>query len=64
MPQNAVNQRSLAFLDQKIAIIYNCKALQVKFTFKEKLQLNKLRKNNNYSIIMLNLFLCFVILSC
>ena len=64
MLQNAVNQRSLAFLDQKIAIIYNSKALLVKYTFKEKLQMNKLRKNNNYSIIMLNLFLSFVILSC
>ena len=59
MLQNAVNQRSLAFLDQKIAIIYNCKALLVKYTFKEKLQLNKLRKNNNYSMIMLNRFLSF-----
>ena len=44
MLQNAANQRSLAFLDQKIAIMYNYKALLVIYTFNEKLQLNKLNK--------------------
>ena len=44
MLQNAANQRSLAFLDQKIAIIYNYKALLVKYTFNEKLQLNKMKE--------------------
>ena len=44
MLQNAVNQRSLAFLDQKIAIIYNCKAFLVKLTFKEKTTIEQIEK--------------------
>ena len=45
MLQNAANQRSLAFLDQKIAIMYDYKTLQVKYTFNEKKkQRNKLKK--------------------
>ena len=51
MIQNATNQRSLALLDQKIAIMYNYKALLVKYTINEKLQLNKLNKNHICSII-------------
>ena len=50
MLQNAANQRSLAFLDQKIAIMYNYKALLVIYTFNEKLQLNKLNKKTTTNL--------------
>ena len=53
MLQNAKNQRSLAFLDQKLGIMYNYNTLLVKYTFNEQKQLSKL-KRNNYSRIILN----------
>ena len=57
---NATNQRSLAFLDQKLAIMYNYDTSLVKCTFNEKRTIEQIEKNN-YSIIILNLFLSFVI---
>ena len=44
MLQNEANQRSLAFLAQKIAKMYNYEVLLVKYTFDKNLQLNKLNK--------------------
>ena len=60
MLQNAANQRSLAFLDQKIAIMYNYKVLLIKYIRNEK---SEQIEKNIYSIIMLNSFLSFVIKS-
>ena len=62
MLQNAANQRSLAFLDQKIAIMYDYETLLVKYIINEKKRTNW-KKTHNYSIIILNSFLSFVIKS-
>ena len=51
MLQNAANQRSLAFLDQKIAIMYNYKVLLIKCIRNEK---KEQIEKNIYSIIILN----------
>ena len=52
MLQNATNQRSLAFLDQKLAIMYNYNTLLVKYTFNEKKTIEQIGTKqiyNNYT---------------
>ena len=50
MLQNAANQTSLAFLDQKIAIMCNHKTLLAKYIINKENE--QIEKKNNYSIII------------
>ena len=47
MLQNATNQRSLAFLDQKIAIMYKFKTLLIKYTFNKKKTIEQIKNKTN-----------------